>query len=179
MDHQVVLVPEGLPFSCCKLGTVADAIPFQVYNWSTAIGLVGNLYNVFDGTDDTINCTQLDHEQWSYSIAMYLYGSAMMQNYTNGSSVWVQRTSGFLDATATFFSPFENASNIMFEAECELKGTCDVDQLSFKAYLSRWLAGTSLMAPFTAGRVGTLLRESAIGASYACTGPPYGEFISL
>ena len=126
-----------------------------------------------------MNCTELDHEQWSYSIAMYLYGSAIMQNYTNGSTVWVQRTSGFLEATSTFFTPFENASNIMFEAECELTDTCDVDQLSFKAYLSRWLAGTSLVAPFTASRVGTLLRASAIGASYACTGPPYGNFISV
>ena len=108
-------------------------------------------------------------------MALYLYGSAVMQNYTNGSTIWVQRTSGFLEATATFFSPFANSSNIMFEAECELTGTCDVDQLSFKAYLARWLAGTSLMAPFTAGRVGMLLRASAIGASYACTGGPYGE----
>lgn len=147
----------------------------KVYDWSTAIGLVDNLYNVFDGTDDTINCTEIDHEQWSYGIAMYLYGSAVMQNYTNGSITWVQRTSGFLDAATTFFSPFPNASNIMFEAQCELASTCDVDQLSFKAYLARWLAGTSQLAPFTAGRVGELLRASAIGASAACTAGPYGK----
>ena len=29
----------------------------KVYDWSSQIGLVDNLYNVFDGTDDTINCT--------------------------------------------------------------------------------------------------------------------------
>jgi mannan endo-1,6-alpha-mannosidase len=98
-----------------------------------------------------------------------------MQNYTNGSTIWVQRTAGFLDATATFFGPFPNSTNIMFEAECELSSTCDVDQLSFKAYLARWLAGTSMLAPFTAGRVGTLLRTSAAGAAAACTGGPYGN----
>ena len=29
----------------------------KVYDWSIEIGLVDNLYNVFDGADDTINCT--------------------------------------------------------------------------------------------------------------------------
>ena len=106
---------------------------------------------------------------------MYLYGAAVMQNYTNGSTIWIQRTSGFLDATATFFSPFPNSTNIMFEAECEFSSTCDVDQLSMKAYLARWLAATSMLAPFTAGRVGTLLRTSAMGAAAACTGGPYGN----
>ena len=98
-----------------------------------------------------------------------------MQNYTNGSTIWVQRTSGFLDATGTFFSPFPNSTNIMFEAQCELSSTCNVDQMSMKAYLARWLASTSILAPFTAGRVGTLLRTSAIGAAAACTGGPYGN----
>jgi mannan endo-1,6-alpha-mannosidase len=147
----------------------------RVYDWSTEIGLVDNRYNVFDGADDTINCTGIDHEQWTYNIAMYLYGSAVMQNYTDGSAVWVQRTSSFLDATATFFSPFPNSTNIMFEAQCELSSTCNVDQVSMKAYLARWLAGTSILAPFTAGRVGTLLRASALGAAAACTAGPYGN----
>jgi mannan endo-1,6-alpha-mannosidase len=98
-----------------------------------------------------------------------------MQNYTDGSSIWVQRTSGFLDATATFFSPFPNSTNVMFETQCELSSTCNVDQYSMKAYLARYLAGTSLLAPFTAGRVGSLLRISAIGAAAACTTGPYGN----
>jgi len=147
----------------------------KIYDWSTDIGLVDDIYNVFDGTDDTINCTGIDHNQWTYNLAVYLYGAAVMQNYTNASTIWVERTSGFLDATATFFSPFKNATNIMFEAQCELTSRCDVDQLSMKAYLARWLAGTSLLAPFAAGRVGTLLRASAIGAASACTAGPYGN----
>jgi mannan endo-1,6-alpha-mannosidase len=76
----------------------------KVHDWSTEIGLVDDRYNVFGGTDDTINCTGIDHEQWTYNIAMYLCGLADMQNYTNGSSIWAQRISGFLDAMATFFS---------------------------------------------------------------------------
>ena len=49
------------------------------------------------------------------------------------------------------------------------------DQVSFKAYLARWLAGTSLLAPFTAGRVGAILQASAMGAAAACTAGPYGN----
>jgi mannan endo-1,6-alpha-mannosidase len=98
-----------------------------------------------------------------------------LQNYTNGSDVWWTRTNGLLDATSTFFSPFPNATDIMFEAQCELDNSCNVDQLSKKAYLARWLAGTSIMAPGTAGRVGALLKASAGGAAAACTGGVDGQ----
>jgi mannan endo-1,6-alpha-mannosidase len=63
----------------------------------------------------------------------------------------------------------------MFEAECELSSTCDVDQLSMKAHLARSLGSTSILAPFTAGRVGVLLRSSAVGAAAACTAGPAGN----
>jgi mannan endo-1,6-alpha-mannosidase len=147
----------------------------RVYNWTEAIGLIDNMYNVFDGSDDTINCTEIDHHQWTYNVGVMLYGSAVLQNYTNGSDLWAYRTTGFLDATSTFFSPFENASNIMFEATCELDYSCNYDQLSMKAYLIRWMAGTSQMAPYTAARIGQLLRASAQGAAAACTGGQYGN----
>ncbi|EXJ88805.1 hypothetical protein A1O3_01869 [Capronia epimyces CBS 606.96] len=143
-----------------------------IWNWSRGIGLIDDLYNVFDGTDELINCTGIDHHQWSYNVGIYLYGAAMLQNYTNGSSPWIERTAGLLDATNTFLSPFRNATNIVFEAECELDMTCDPDQLSMKAYLIRWLAGTSMMAPFTAGRIGIILRSSAQAAAGACIGGP-------
>jgi mannan endo-1,6-alpha-mannosidase len=87
----------------------------------------------------------------------------------------VERTNGLLAATSTFISPYKNGSGILFEAQCELDYSCDVDQLSMKAYLARWLAGTSQLAPWTAGRIGNLLRTSAQGAASSCTGPPDGN----
>ncbi len=147
----------------------------KVWDWTTAVGLMDNLYNVFDGTDLTINCTRRNHNQWTYNVAIYLYGAAVMQNYTNATDKWLTRTTGLLDATSTFFSPFPNATNIMFEATCERSSVCNVDQFSMKAYLARWLAGTSLLAPYTAGRIGELLRASAVGASNACTAGPSGN----
>ncbi|KAG9780379.1 glycoside hydrolase family 76 protein, partial [Aureobasidium melanogenum] len=143
-----------------------------IWNWSSGVGLIDKLYNVYDGCDELINCTGIDHHQWSYNVGVYLYGAAVLQNYTNGSSPWIERTAGLLGATNTFLSPFRNATNVLFEAVCELGMTCDTDQLSMKAYLIRWLAGTSTMAPFTAGRIGTILRASAKAAAGACTGGP-------
>ncbi|KAI1608932.1 mannan endo-1,6-alpha-mannosidase [Exophiala viscosa] len=142
----------------------------KIWDWCAGVGLIDDIYNVFDGTDETINCTGVDHHQWTYNVGVFLYGAAVLQNYTNASSPWVARTAGLLDSTNTFLTPFQNATDIMFEAECELDETCDTDQLSMKAYLTRWLAGTSIMAPFTAGRIGEILRASAQGAAAACTG---------
>lgn len=146
-----------------------------IWNWSSEIGLIDDIYNVFDGTDETINCSSIDHHQWSYNVGVFLYGAAMLQNYTNGSSPWIERTVGLLDAADTFITPFKNATNVLFEAQCELDMTCNVDQMSMKAYLIRWMAGTSVIAPFTAGRVGEVLRASAQGAAASCTGGPYGN----
>jgi hypothetical protein len=33
----------------------------KIYDWSVEIGLVDHMYNAFDGADDTINCTGIDH----------------------------------------------------------------------------------------------------------------------
>lgn len=63
----------------------------------------------------------------------------------------------------------------MFEAACErnLPGaqlSCNVDQRSFKAYLSRWLAATTLLAPWTSETITPLLRDSALAAAQSCSG---------
>ncbi|KIW61603.1 hypothetical protein PV05_01704 [Exophiala xenobiotica] len=142
----------------------------KIWDWTVGVGLIDNIYNVFDGTDEKINCTGVDHHQWTYNVGVFLYGAAVLQNYTNSSSPWIERTVGLLDATNTFLTPFKNATGVLFEAECELDMTCNIDQLSMKAYLIRWLAGTSMMAPFTSGRVGEILRASAQAAAQACTG---------
>lgn len=132
-------------------------------------------YDVYDGTDEKINCSNVDHHQWTYNVGVFLYGAATLSNYTNNSQIWVERTAGLLAATDTFFTPFTNATDIMFEAVCELDNSCNVDQWSMKAYLTRWLANTSILAPYTAGRIGTLLRASALGAAAACTSGVYGN----
>lgn len=146
----------------------------KTWEWSTAIGLIDGNYNVFDGTDDLKNCSQVSAMQWSYSLGIYMYGAAVLYNYTNGSAIWAERTQGLLNASATFFSPFNNATNIMYEVACEDIGTCNYDQWSFKAYLSRFMWATTQMADFTYPTVSTLLTRSAQGAAQSCSGGSSG-----
>ena len=40
----------------------------KIYDWSVGVGLVDKDYNVYDGTDDTINCSQVDHDQWQVPL---------------------------------------------------------------------------------------------------------------
>lgn len=62
----------------------------------------------------------------------------------------------------------------MAEQACEGVGTCDTDQLSFKAYFSAWLAQTTVLAPFTYPTIAPLLAASAKAAGTACTGGNQG-----
>lgn len=82
---------------------------------------------------------------------------------------WLNRTLGLLSHAETeFFSPFSNATDVMYEPVCSLDWSCNVDQVSFKAYLSRWMGQTSILIPQTASRIRTLLETSAEAAARQC-----------
>lgn len=147
----------------------------KIWDWTEGVGLISSTYDVYDGTDANIKCSAVDHHQWTYNVGVFLYGTAILSNYTNLTQIWIDRTTGLMSATDSFFSPFPNATDIMFEAACELASTCNVDQWSMKAYLARTLASSSVVAPYIAGKVGRLLRASASGASTACTSGYYGN----
>ena len=57
----------------------------------------------------------------------------------------------------------------MVEIACEPTQNCNTDQLSFKAYLSRWMAASIKVAPFVEDLVSTYLRTSAKAAATACS----------
>lgn len=90
-----------------------------------------------------------------------------MYNYTNGSQVWAQRLSGFLNHTGQFFP--QDKGGVMIE-QCESVQKCNIDQWSFKAYLARWLATAAQLAPYTYPQIIPWLRTSAIAAAKQCTG---------
>ncbi|PSS06991.1 glycoside hydrolase family 76 protein [Amorphotheca resinae ATCC 22711] len=144
----------------------------KIYEWETSVGLIAPNYAVYDGTSDLQNCTSVDHLQFTYNQGIYLFGAAMMYNFTNGSAEWQTRVSGLLNATAVFFK-----DNIMYEPACEDvngSGTCDVDQQSFKGYLARWLAGTAQLCPWTHSTIMTYLTTSAVAAAAQCDGGSNG-----
>jgi mannan endo-1,6-alpha-mannosidase len=141
----------------------------RTWDWCESIGLIGPHFEIHDGSDDKLNCTELDHTRWSYNVALFLYGAASLWSHT-GDEIWKARVDGLVEAASVFFTPYPNATDIMLEAGCETHGTCNVDQFSFKAYLSRFLAKTAVLAPWTHERIAPWLQTSAVAAAKSCSG---------
>jgi mannan endo-1,6-alpha-mannosidase len=152
----------------------------KIWDWSTSVGLVSSDFHVYDGAGDqgTANCATLDKHEWTYNIGSYMHGAAHMYAYTkslssppSGTPDWESRVQSLVGtAQATFFSPFSNATNVMYEAACETVGTCSVDETSFKASLAQWLGKTSVLVPSTSSTIYPLLLSSATAAAATCSG---------
>ncbi|KAG9241841.1 glycoside hydrolase family 76 protein [Calycina marina] len=140
------------------------------WQWTSDIGLISPVYYVYDCTDDTKGCVDQNKIAWTYNAAVFLYGSAVMYNYTNGSSLWTERTRGILDTSGHFFDPYKNATGVMWEPPCEGVNTCDNYQYSFKGYLSRFMWKTAILAPFIESAIATLVTASAVAAARTCSG---------
>jgi len=154
------------------------------WDWMVGTGFINSTsYVVLDGAGDDgdSNCTKISNQQWTYNNAIFLYGAAVLSsikvsNSSTSSSVWLDRTKGLLShATAQFFSPYSNATNVMFEWQCEESGTCQTDQFSFKAYLSRWMTATAVLVPTLKNDILALLTPSAQAAAAACSGGTGGS----
>ncbi|KAK4155468.1 glycoside hydrolase [Chaetomidium leptoderma] len=143
----------------------------KIYTWQETVGLITEDHAVRDGVHVNLadhTCESTDPNQWSYNAGIFLHGAAVMYNATNASSIWRTRVDGLLaSATATFFN-----ESILFEQLCEPSGFCNNDQRSFKGYLTRWLAGTTQMAPHTFDIIHPLLLADAAAAAKACVGSP-------
>ncbi|KAI5310121.1 hydrolase 76 protein, partial [Ascosphaera atra] len=138
------------------------------WDWTEAIGLISTKdWQVYDGADDMINCSKVNHEQWSYNAGIYLHGAAAMYNLTNGDHIWAERVQGLISGLRTFFM---TETDIMHETTCERTNNCLVDQRSFKAYLARWIAATTQLVPWTYHQLMPKIRASAQAAAQACSG---------
>ncbi|OKO97837.1 Mannan endo-1,6-alpha-mannosidase DCW1 [Penicillium subrubescens] len=157
----------------------------KVWNWSKVNGLITADYQIYDGTTVDSNCSSYDRTRWSYTAGIYLHGAAVMYNYTsslssnsssNSSTVWKNRVDGLLTATNHFYSTANSSANVMEEPPCESTGSCDTDQLSFKAYLSRWLADVMQLAPYTYDTIIAKVRATATAAVSQCQGGSSGTY---
>ena len=146
----------------------------KVWDWTAAVGLIDDDYNVFDGTDSAENCTTVNPLSFSYQNGIFLQGAAALANLT-GSAVWAGRATSLLDASRAFFNPSDNATNIMWEHACEGVGRCTTDMKSFKGYLSRFMYASSVVMPSLASNISTYMRKSAVAAGESCTGISTGS----
>jgi mannan endo-1,6-alpha-mannosidase len=63
------------------------------WDWMNTVGLMDAQYNIYDGSEDTSNCTSINKIQWTYNTGIFLYGAAVMYNLV---SSWILFSS-FLD----------------------------------------------------------------------------------
>ncbi|KAL2190183.1 glycoside hydrolase family 76 protein [Thermothelomyces heterothallicus CBS 203.75] len=145
----------------------------KVWDWTEGVGMIDKDFNVHDGASASHNCTDINPVTFSYTAAIYMYGSAVMADVT-GDKKWVQRTERILDAARSFFSPFPNATNIMYEHACEQVGTCNADMRSFKGYLSRFAYAASVFVPSIRPVIEELWHPTAKAAAKSCSGGPDG-----
>ncbi|KAA8895130.1 glycoside hydrolase [Sphaerosporella brunnea] len=166
----------------------------KVWDWTKHSGLLTSDFKIYDGfsIQDCVVSGQ-GKIMWSYNAGTYLAGAAYMYDYYTltgnpaNASDWKNITQSLLQATdEPFFNRNDGLPNIMRESGCESQppnfsnaATCNTDQRSFKAYLSRFFAYTYQLCPFTRDFIMTRLRASAVAAAKSCTGSPGGDTCGL
>jgi mannan endo-1,6-alpha-mannosidase len=146
------------------------------WDWMMGVGFIDKNWYVYDGAHVPTNCTNIAPYQFTYNAGGFILGAAAMYNYTQ-DQVWKDRLDNLLQGSQVFFTGPQK--NIMEEVACEPVNRCNLDQQSFKAYLSRWLATTIKWAPFTQDYIMPYLRASAVAAANQCVGGSNGRMCGL
>jgi len=159
----------------------------KTYKWTTDMGLISKPdYRIYDGAHIP-ECVVSSKIQWTYNAGIYLSGAAYLYDYyrnqTNTAKMtfWETETHKLLNGTD---EPFFNADPkyaqlVMQESACEFGPTCNTDQRSFKAYLSRFMGQTMVLVNSTQSFIMPRLKASAVAVGKVCTGPPDGETCGL
>ncbi|KAL7816359.1 glycosyl hydrolase family 76 domain-containing protein [Trichoderma aethiopicum] len=149
----------------------------KTWDWMVHTKLINTTnWYVYDGAGIETNCTQLTPYQFTYNAGGMILGAAAMYNLTE-SQTWKDRLDNLLDGAKVFFTGPKN--NIMSEVACESVNTCNVDEHSFKAYLTRWLTMMIKWAPHTYDTISPYLRASSIAAAKQCQGGDNGRMCGL
>ncbi|KAI1458436.1 glycoside hydrolase family 76 protein [Annulohypoxylon moriforme] len=140
----------------------------RVWDWMEEVKFIDSDFNIYDGAGVDQNCADINKAQWTYNAGIFLQGTAMMYNHTDGNSTWKARLDGLVNRTINYF--FDDG--IVVERPCESFNSCDYDQQSFKGYLMRWMTSASQMAPYTFDTLMPLIKSSATAAAQQCSGSP-------
>ncbi|KAI1827668.1 glycoside hydrolase family 76 protein [Xylaria intraflava] len=158
----------------------------KTWDWMVKVAFIDNTYRIYDGASVETDCSVITPYEFSYNVGAFLLGAAAMVEYSNkagkpdDAALWHERVDGLLNSTELiFFFGDDISEKVMIEIACEPVNLCDVDQKSFKAYLSRWMAATTKWAPWTFDRIKKLLQNSATAAIKQCTGGDNGRMCGL
>jgi mannan endo-1,6-alpha-mannosidase len=144
-----------------------------IWDWHAEYKIITSDLQVLDGLHLNAdgsggNCDKIDLIQWSYNIGIFLHGAAVMANFADDKQKWVDRVNGLLEHIQNKFVK----SGVFFEQFCEEAKQCNLDQRSFKGYLTRWMAWTSRLVPETADTIAPIIEKSGEAAMKVCTGSP-------
>ncbi|KAH6895380.1 glycosyl hydrolase family 76-domain-containing protein [Thelonectria olida] len=146
----------------------------KVWDWSYDVGFIDeSTYHVYDGADSRDNCQEVNKFSFTYTSGIYLYGAAVMANYTKKDE-WKTRTEMLFEGAGWFFSPFDNSTNVMYEAACEKVNRCNYDMSTFKGYLARFMYLTTQLVPSLREKITSYLHPSAQAAAKSCSGGKTG-----
>ena len=53
----------------------------KTFNWTQAVALMDANYHFYDGAHTTLNCSDINKEQWTYNAGVFLLGASVMYNY--------------------------------------------------------------------------------------------------
>lgn len=142
----------------------------KIWDWSYGVGIIDSeRYRVYDGVSADDDCKTVNYQSFTYTSGIYLYGAAVLANHTK-SPGWKKRASKLLDGSDWFFTPYQNATDIMCEGGCELYDRCTADMSTHKAFLSRFMWQTTTMLPSLKNKIEKRLHASAKAAAKSCTG---------
>jgi mannan endo-1,6-alpha-mannosidase len=63
----------------------------KAWDWVYNVGLITPDFQVFDGTQNTDNCTAKDGTRWTYNAGVFLLGSAAMYNHVSHPLTTINR----------------------------------------------------------------------------------------
>jgi len=166
-DSKTMVTNGGLYALCGRLARWTNDSQYvemaeTVWEWTVEVALQRQ-FAYYDNADVKLNCSEVDHTQWTYNPAFFLVGSAYLLNAT-GNDTYLYRTNSILDGMEIFY-----ANGTICEIACE-PDECDKDQASFKGVVARFLASTRALIPETAEQIRKYLEPSAQGAARSCSG---------
>ncbi|EME83008.1 glycoside hydrolase family 76 protein [Pseudocercospora fijiensis CIRAD86] len=151
----------------------------RAIEWSFNIGLVdADRSGIYDGTDDTTNCSEVNHIQWTINAGQFLDAYAYACNESSSCTRWFNS----IGAVALAELPVFTDDDVLYEVACAPNNNCNVDQLAFRAPLARALGnvrdmvnttvvtlnGTSSSSTNKTDYISTIIDRSAQGALRQC-----------
>ncbi|KAK0666817.1 glycosyl hydrolase family 76-domain-containing protein [Cercophora samala] len=141
----------------------------RAWTWLTDVGFLTEDFSAYDGAHVQTNCTDINKIEFSYNSGILLQSAAFLYNQTTGDDQkrWRDRVTGLTKAILDKF--FDDGYH--YEIPCEGRdGACTPDMLFFKGMVTRYLASTVQLAPFTKDAISKVLKTNAEAAVKTCTG---------